>query len=121
MDIENIETENLNSQEMISDNEQELDEKNNNINPSKKRAGRPKKYASDQERKEAKRKHALEAYYRKKAKRAATESGLVDKQALISDVIELMVDTTASKQLDPEVKPKRFRITGELKLIAISD
>lgn len=119
--MERVEIEKLEVDEILSDNEHEEDEKTNSVAPAKKRVGRPKKYQSDEERKEAKRKHALEAYYRKKAKNAAIESGLVDKQAMTSSVIELMVDTTASKKLENEVKPRRFRIVGELKLIAIQE
>lgn len=121
MESQDIINEVLSIKDMFSDECEHDEEDKKESVTSKKRAGRPKKYSSDQERKEAKRKHALEAYYRKKAKRAAAENGLIEKQALISDVIELMIDTTASKELEGEVKPRRFKITGELKLIAIQE
>ena len=87
-----------------------------------KKRGRPRKYATEEERKEAKRKNALASYYRRKATRQAIESGEVARQAAISDVIELMVDMSASDVLnETEAKPVRFKIVGDLKLVKIQE
>ena len=87
----------------------------------KSKRGRPRKYNSEEERKAAQRKQSLESYYRRKAKKEVIDSGLLEEVIKTKDSIDIDVDMTASKILPHKNKVVRFRITGDLKLIAVQD
>ena len=91
------------------------------VKEQKSKRGRPRKYNSEEERKAAQRKQSLESYYRRKAKKEVIDSGLLEEVIKTKDSIDIDVDMTASKILPHKNKVVRFRITGDLKLIAVQD
>ena len=91
------------------------------VKEQKSKRGRPRKYNSEEERKAAQRKQSLESYYRRKAKKEVIDSGLLEEVIKTKDSIDIEVDMTASKILPHKNKVVRFRITGDLKLIAVQD
>ena len=91
------------------------------VKEKKSKRGRPRKYNSEEERKAAQRKQSLESYYRRKAKKEVIDSGLLEEVIKTKDSIDIDVDMTASKILPHKNKVVRFRITGDLKLIAVQD
>ena len=91
------------------------------VKEQKSKRGRPRKYNSEEERKAAQRKQSLESYYRRKAKKEVIDSGLLEAVSKTKDGIDIDVDMTASKILPHKNKVVRFRITGDLKLVAVQD
>ena len=88
---------------------------------TKSKRGRPRKYNSEEERKAAQRKQSLESYYRRKAKKDIIDSGLLEEVIKTKSGIDIEVDMSASKVLPHKNKVVRFRITGDLKLVAVQD
>ena len=91
------------------------------VKEKKSKRGRPRKYNSEEERKAAQRKQSLESYYRRKAKKEVIDSGLLEAVSKTKDGIDIDVDMSASKILPNKNKVVRFRITGDLKLVAVQD
>ena len=91
------------------------------VKEQKSKRGRPRKYNSEEERKAAQRKQSLESYYRRKAKKEVIDSGLLEAVSKTKDGIDIDVDMSASKILPHKNKVVRFRITGDLKLVAVQD
>ena len=91
------------------------------VKEQKSKRGRPRKYNSEEERKAAQRKQSLESYYRRKAKKEVIDSGLLEAVSKTKDGIDIDVDMSASKVLPNKNKVVRFRITGDLKLVAVQD
>ena len=91
------------------------------VKEQKSKRGRPRKYNSEEERKAAQRKQSLESYYRRKAKKEVIDSGLLEEVIKTKSGIDIDVDMTASKILPHKNKVVRFRITGDLKLVAVQD
>ena len=91
------------------------------VKEQKSKRGRPRKYNSEEERKAAQRKQSLESYYRRKAKKEVIDSGLLEEVIKTKSGIDIEVDMSASKILPHKNKVVRFRITGDLKLVAVQD
>ena len=91
------------------------------VKEQKSKRGRPRKYNSEEERKAAQRKQSLESYYRRKAKKEVIDSWLLEAVSKTKDGIDIDVDMSASKVLPNKNKVVRFRITGDLKLVAVQD
>ena len=102
-------------------NEDVKEEIKEEIKEQKSKRGRPRKYNSEEERKAAQRKQSLESYYRRKAKKEVIDSGLLEAVSKTKDGIDIDVDMSASKILPHKNKVVRFRITGDLKLVAVQD